>query len=1659
MKMATPVPPTATAFLHFLDIEDEMQRIEVEALSIEDPVSTMEYLLQETQHAYQIIDQRQNEVKALQAELTQLKAVGISVPVQAQLPANLTENRTIEGKKLSAVVEKFVTMKQQIENRMSQDDDDDQFDADTLLEDIEELEAAHADYESGIKKIVSVLENAQTESSKKAASLSSQIKATNERSTTAEKAAGDTAVAAVQSAGIMSIENARLRAEVDALKSGNSNDDSSEVRSGHSRKTHGISDQKLKELLNFANRYTSTVPLLEHLGQLINSSGQVQHGSSNGAQCCSACGICCRDCEIDFKEYIRLFDESIENASCLQDRIATLESLIRDGSNIPPARLDNFIQLTEEINKLQRQLDEANSELSYLSAVREASATSHQSGVGGNSTDFTRLLSRISELEAENTALGEELEEAVNKISDMEIGKDMADNEEVGDLHDEIDSLRDQIASLRRGSREEIIQQLDKELADCQKQREKATTEYVLVQHSHQHLQGDYDAAQAEVARLQEIIKGLRRESGASIDIDEFARLTAALAECQRQRSKDAIEIAQLDELLLESTDKQQDLQPESDDASLDASYANAEVTRLNKKLTEALSNIVNAKRENLAIQERLNDCEANRSGPGSIDIDIAAISARANKVQGLEDRLKEAEKTIALLQARIAGDRNAGHQAEVDQLNERITEFSEFLDEREQELAELQAEHAEQTASFEILALAKADVEAQRDRAEADLEQEIQDGGDSIAEMEAKINDLQEKLDQYNAASNKPPADTGSARLKKRIKDITAERDDLLEELNSVGQDPEQITTVKWLRGKKADLKEELENAKSQLKERDAATIKAQAAAKRLQTALDKAEETVEGIRGERTQARKQRDDARKRLEACETGGGSPADLEALRAELEKYKSAASVSERALGASEIAREKLQNERDKAIAERDAARRERDEGRDGSPTATQKLMIRIVELEKNLEQSTDSQQEAEDQFAEEKSILRNKIRDLELSLANTQKLLDASRQTSRDAEDESIRQLEQLKLQLQDERDSTQRLQDEFTKAQADGEVSESDRNAALVRHLSLARSRLLAREQLINDMNTRLSSAAASKNVEAAELRRQLAVAQAEIFRLNVDPTPDQEELTRLREENSELHGKLQDVKDARRRLWNEQAETERLRNSNRDLLLKIKEGRCCEKAREGSGWEVAGNAADEYIESERESRLETIASLEDYLKESNRVIANLSITLERNTRDSERQTSENLTNLTTARAQLASLTTQLENISPETDAHLWQKINDCNRELDAKEKLIQEQRDDVADLQLKVENAQTEISALRDEISYLEKANADLENQLSNSFRGKKRRASQSSFTAITETEKDEEIQELKEKLARKEAELKSKKRATREPRPRFADDGDDDELEETMMENERLRNRREKERKALVTQNRKLREQLKLAETKYAEMYGFVDEDLQNEPDLGNDAAQRRLIATIKEHNKRLQKELDGWKNNDILKDSQQQITKLEREIEELHYKLVAPGGAKDAVSGQTKSSQMSTEERNGYIIDIETWQQRVRELEEEVEELKEEVASLQEENTRLAEDLKTKRDFLDKVLNTVDNFKEEVQAIEEEEVDPDQPYDNASEASTEIITQGPGGSRDASTPAAERRQWRDFGRRMTPSSIRKPSRQCELLLKADPQYVSS
>ncbi|KAH7395806.1 hypothetical protein BKA64DRAFT_674681 [Cadophora sp. MPI-SDFR-AT-0126] len=1381
--------------------------------------------------------------------------------------------------------------------------------------------------------------------------------------------------------------------------------------------------------------------------------GPCQENSSS-VQCCSVPNeVCCSSCEIDFREYIRLFDESIEYASCLQDRIATLESLVRDGGKVSPDRLDNFVQLTEEINRLHRQLDGANSDISPLNVAPKDGLPHHQGAPGESNADFTRLLAPIAELEAQNTTLEEELEDSFNQIPDIETEKWLINNEaydhpkidseEVGDLQEEMDSLRRQVTSLGHGSRDDIIQQLDKELSECRKEKERATTESLLVQHSHQHLQGDFDAAQAEVTRLQEVIKGMRQNPPFSVDADEIARLTAALAECQNQRNKDALEIVHLDDLLVESTQQQEELSPNPEVVPSQASYANSDIARLNKKSTEALSNSVKAKRENLASQDSFDESEANRSVPDSNNINIAAISARANRVPGLEDKIKESEKTIALLQARIAGDRNAGHQAEIDQLNDRIQELTGFLEETEKDLAELQEEHAEQTAAFESLAPEITTLEAQRDQAEADLERELQAGGNNVAELEVKINELQEQLDQCNKARKKPATDTGSARLRKQVKDLTAERDDLQEQLDSVGQDPEQVTTVKWLRGKRAYLQKELENAKRDLKRRDNAIANAETEVIRLENALYEAEETVERIRGERTKAREQRDDARKRLQDCETGGSSHAQVEALRAEVAEYKSAAAASDRAQGASEIEMEKLQRARDKALTERDAARRERDEGRGRSPSGIQNLMSRIAELERELEKSTESQQEAEDQFAEEKSVLRNKIRELETSLTNTQKLLDANRQTTRDTEDESMRKLEHLKLQLQNERDSAQRLQEELIAAHADGDLPESDRNAALVRQLNFAGTRLRAREQLINDMDNRLSSPASSKNVEAAELRRQLVVAQAEILRLNVDPTPDQEELAFLRQENDDLNTRLEDLEDARRRLRNEQAETERLRISIRELCLKVEEGRCCEKAREASGWKIAGNSADEYLESERESRLATIATLEEDLKESHRVIANLSITLERNTRDSERQTSENLMNLAAARAQIASLTTQLENLSPETDAHLWQKINDCNNEVELKEKLIQEQRDDVADLQLKVEHAQTEVFRLRDEIAHLEKTNVDLEKQLSNNLHGKKRRNAQVSSTIKTEFEKDEEIQELQEKLARMEAQLKSKRRTNRDPRAKFTEYGDDDELEETMVENQRLRDLRDKERKALVTKNRTLREQLKVAESKVAEMTTFIDEDLQNESGLGDDAALRRLIATLKEHNKRLQKELDDWKNNDILKDRQSQIAKLGLEIEDLHFKLASKEATQDASSGQIQSSQMSTDEKNGYIEESETWQQRVVELEEMIEALKEEIVSLEEENIRLAEDLKIKVDFLDKVMNTVDNFKEEVQAIEKGEVDPDQPYGNASEASTEIITERPRADRDALPPAEERRQSREFVRRPTASSIRRRS----------------
>ncbi|KAK0101438.1 hypothetical protein ONS95_006611 [Cadophora gregata] len=1644
--MATPIPLTG---LDFFDAEDEIQRIEVQALTNEDNQTTVDFLLRETRHAYQIISQRQNEVDSLQAEIAQLKK--ISVSPSAPRPAVLTDCRTTDSKRLSDVVKKFGIWKQQITSSIFEDYDENQIDINAILEDIEELEAAHVNYQSSVDSIITVLQNAQTNSNEIIAKLSVQAKASNERATTAKTAANYAAVAAVQNVGAISTENAKLRAKVAAIDGGSRTTETAQVNGGNTSDNHGMGDQNLKELLEFANKYADTAPILEsNLGQLINILGQWQPGKSSDGQCCN----CGSKCEIDFREYIRLFDESIENASCLQDRIATLESLLVRGSNISPQRLDSVIGPTPTIHRLQQQLDEAHDQNLHLKTILDHCLPNRDSDSAGESAVLTSLRARITELESQNHILEECFDKPINQISDAKTKTMFSDetrehvmigSEELGDLHDEVDSLRRQVTSLTGSSGDDTIQKLGDELSGCQREKAKATTESSLLQRSLQNLQGNFDAVQAEVARLQEIIKGLRQAPTSQVCNNEIARLTVALAECQYQRTKDALEIAQADKLLEECIQRQSMSLPDPEDTPLQSAHANAELIAPTRKQTETFANIINVKKENEAIQERLDEFESKGSAPSFINVDIAVISARANRVQELEDKEEESEKAIASLQARIAaGDRKAGHQAEVDYLKTRVQELTDLLVETENDLEKLQEEHAEQTAAFEVIAPKITDLEAQRDRAEADLEREVRAGGDYVAELEARINDLQQQLEQGNANHKKSAVEKDSARLKKQIKDLTSERDDLQEQLDSVGQDPEQITTVKWLRSKRADLREELESTKRDLKERENRVAKTEVAFKRLEIALCKAEETAERIRSERTKALKERDHARKRLEKCETGGGSHTDLEALQAEVAKYKSLASVSNRAHEASEIEREKTRRDRDKAVTGRDAARRERDGGSGQSPAGTQTLTSRISELEKELEQSTELQQEAEDQFAEEKSILRNKIRDLEISVTNTQKLLDASRQTLTDAGEDSIRHLEQLKSQLQDERDSTQRLKNELMAAQANSDQPETDGNAALVRHLNFTEARLQAREQLIADMNTRLSSAAASKNVEAAELRRQLAVAQAQVLRLNINPTPDQEELTLLRQENDELNDKLQDLKDARRRLRNEQAETERLRHSVRDLCLKVEEGRCCEKAREASGWKMAGNAADEYIEAEKESRLATTAALEDDLKESYRIIANLSITLERNTRDNERQTSENLMNLTVARAQITSLTTKLKDLSPETDAHLWQKLSDCNTDLEAKEKLLKEQRDEFADLQLKVESAQTEVFKLHDEVAYLEKTNAGLAKQLGESLHGKKNHNPQYPSTIKVEFEKDEEIQELKGKLARKEAQLKSKKKVNRDPRAKFTDDWDDDELEETMVENERLRDRREKERKALVTKNRTLREQLKVAESKVAELTMFIDEDLQNESSLGADTALRSLIATLKEHNKRLQTELDDWKNNDVLKDRQRQITNLELEIDDLHHKLASTDGDKGAESGQKQSSQMSTDERNGYIIDIETWQQRVRELEEEIEDLKQEIVKLEEENFKLAEDLKFKKDFLDRVMNTMDNIKEEVQAIEEEEVETDPPYeDKASETSTEIMIERASASRDTILPAEDRRQSRELTSGLTGSSVQRGS----------------
>ncbi|CZT49358.1 uncharacterized protein RSE6_10189 [Rhynchosporium secalis] len=183
--------------------------------------------------------------------------------------------------------------------------------------------------------------------------LIAQIKAATDRATTAERAAEDNAVLAVQNTGKASVETARLRAEVESLNAltGNVRDWNPDCTGCLNR----ISDADLKELVDFANDVTGAAPsLLANIRKLIDQQGTAWKGSKSGSG---------RACEIDIDEYIRLFDRTIRNSRVLQNRVTGLETQIRSGASGSVYRGEDPLLVDEEVERLGDLLDEANAEI------------------------------------------------------------------------------------------------------------------------------------------------------------------------------------------------------------------------------------------------------------------------------------------------------------------------------------------------------------------------------------------------------------------------------------------------------------------------------------------------------------------------------------------------------------------------------------------------------------------------------------------------------------------------------------------------------------------------------------------------------------------------------------------------------------------------------------------------------------------------------------------------------------------------------------------------------------------------------------------------------------------------------------------------------------------------------------------------------------------------------------------------------------------------------------------------------------------------------------------------------------------------------------------------------------------------------------------------
>ncbi|KAH7360303.1 hypothetical protein BKA65DRAFT_576952 [Rhexocercosporidium sp. MPI-PUGE-AT-0058] len=1082
-----------------------------------------------------------------------------------------------------------------------------------------------------------------------------------------------------------------------------------------------------------------------------------------------------------------------------------------------------------------------------------------------------------------------------------------------------------------------------------------------------------------------------------------------------------------------------------ADSTVLTAQLAFAE-GRVATLLSEQIT-VAEAKAEQTRLGALLEDCTRQKevlsqtSGNNAVSrpgVDIAEIAQRANRVLGLEAELKDAGKVVDDLQERIRGNRAAADQVETDLLNQRVEELTQDLNTAEQAQGEAEADLAEErvtveTLTWQLTGLNRqiADLTEQRTAAENardDAQVETNNQLSEVDRLQALLDICDEGGSQSVPAVAAPARRAETAKLKKQVKDLTKARDTLQAQVDAIEQDPELAATIQGLQIQVDDLNRDLKKAQRSQKRAENKATKAEAEVTRLSNVLDTREATINRIRGERTAARADRDDLRIRVQVAEESVG--ADGVAIQRKLEDAISAARQAQ-------VVQINLTALNREITIERDQLRAQAAD-----------LEARIADLEARLAVARQARgRGADDDCEEEKAALRETITDLQQVVMRTRKALDANRQASNDAQDENNRQVGQLKAELKDARDNIENLQNQLNAAQAGGSEPESERNATLVGRLRNAATQISRLQQAVTDMDNQIT--AALSNAEVAELRTQLAVAQTDIQRLTLNLAPDQAELQQLRAEVERLNGLLQDSDVTKRRLEAAEADV--------TLLQALHD--------QNHGHQTGDDILDDCPEVLRKYQEAEIVRLQAQLDAVPQVLQ-----LQRRVEQLNREIGQQMTDLGAAHHKITALTTQLQSGSPETDTDLRKRINECNNQVAAKDAQIRELQSELASQQLQLECCQASKKTLLDTIATLETAVTKLEIRLNDCLEENPCRGDEALIRALEEVGRNQNIRENERRL------LADKSQALRE-QLKDAEAA----VSDLTKQNEKLR----KESKHCIVQMSAkicgpgIKHAKLVAEfNRLLEIAGYLHEELEAVKELINTVSpaevkepknlfyglsrhtneiQERLQnlvkaavsrlddetnlkaanASLREQNQRLQRELQGSLDNNNIEERQQVIPSLELQVETLSNMLAL--ATDNHNPDLPKQDYLSTAEKNAYIIDIETWQQRVKELDQEIEELKQQIDDLKKENTKLILDLNNaKIELFDKISGAVDHLREEEIAKEREAEEYES--DGSEDVSEETITERTLVAAEPGTPEEEAHQREDFQTRLTRSGIR-------------------